>query len=71
MDELIVGKRPKGFLASQLTVNPFPVDEDGFLDPYQTKIPDGYGFNVDRDYLRAIPKDQLLLNPELKQNPGW
>lgn len=71
MDELIAGKRPKGFLASQITVNPNPVDGDGFLDPYQTKIPDGYGFNVGRDYLNAIPKDQLLLNPNLTQNPGW
>ena len=71
MDELIVGKRPKGFLASQIAVNPNPVDEDGFLDPYQLKLPDGYGFNLNRDYLYAIPKDQLLLNPNLVQNPGW
>jgi len=71
MDELIVGKRPKGFLASQILVNPNPIDENGFLDPYQLKLPSGYGFNVNRDYLRAIPKDQLLLNENLKQNPGW
>ena len=48
MDELIVGKRPKGFVASQITVNPNPVDGDGFLDPYQIKMPDGYGFDVNR-----------------------
>ena len=71
MDELIVGKRPKGFVASQITVNPNPVDGDGFLDPYQIKLPDGYGFDVNRDYLNAIPKDQLLLNENLTQNPGW
>ncbi len=71
MDELIVGKRPKGFLASQLTVNPYPVDENGFLDPYRDKIPNGYGFDVNRDYLRPIPKDQLILNANLTQNPGW
>ena len=71
MDELIVGKRPKGFMASQIAVNPNPVDGDGFLDPFQLKLPDGYGFNVNRDYLNAIPKDQLLLNPNLTQNPGW
>ena len=70
-DELIVGKRPHGFKASQLTVNPYPVDANGFLDPYQQKIPAGYGFKIGRDYLNAIPKDQLLLNPELVQNPGW
>ena len=70
-DELIVGKRPHGFMASQLTTNPYPVSTDGFLDPYQLKIPAGYGFKIGRDYLNAIPKDQLLLNPLLVQNPGW
>lgn len=70
-DELIVGKRPHGFKAAQLAVNPYPVDADGFLDPYQQKLPNGYGFKIGRDYLNAIPKDQLLLNPSLVQNPGW
>lgn len=70
-DELIVGKRPKGFLAAQLTKNPYPVDANGFLDPYQNQIPNGYGFNLDRDYLDAIPKTQIELNPNLTQNPGW
>ncbi len=70
-DELIVGKRPRGFKASQLATNPYPVDAEGFLDPYQQKLPAGYGFKIGRDYLNAIPKDQLLLNPELVQNPGW
>lgn len=70
-DELIVGKRPKGFLASQLEVNPYPVDENGFLDPYQNQIPNGYRFDVNRDYLNAIPKTEITLNPNLTQNPGW
>lgn len=70
-DELIVGKRPHGFKASQLTTNPYPVDANGFLDPYQQKLPAGYGFKIGRDYLNAIPKDQLLLNSALVQNPGW
>lgn len=70
-DELIVGQRPKGFMASQVNVNPYPVDENGFLDPYQNKIPNGYGFDVNRDYLNAIPKTQMELNPNLTQNPGW
>jgi hypothetical protein len=70
-DELIVGKRPHGFKASQLKINSYPVDANGFLDPYQQKLPNGYGFKIDRDYLNAIPKNQLLLNPSLVQNPGW
>ena len=70
-DELIVGKRPKGFLASQLKVNVYPVDENGFLDPNKNKTPNGYGFKIGRDYLDAIPKSELALNPKLTQNPGW
>ena len=70
-DELIVGKRPKGFLASQTTVNPFPVDENGFFDPFRNAMPNGYGFKVDRDYLNSVPELQITLNPNLTQNPGW
>ncbi|HLT05902.1 MAG TPA: RagB/SusD family nutrient uptake outer membrane protein [Cyclobacteriaceae bacterium] len=70
-DELIVGKRPKGFKASQVAVNPFPVDEDGFLDPFKNAMPNGYGFDVNRDYLNSIPLTEIVLNPNLTQNPGW
>ena len=70
-DELIVGKRPKGFTASQVASTVFSVDENGFLDPFQTSLPDGYGFNVNRDYLDPVPLNQIVLNPQLTQNPGW
>jgi hypothetical protein len=71
-DELIVGKRPKGFRAAQLTTNPFPVDANGFLDPFKNISPSGYGFKVGRDYLYSIPLSEIVLNPDvLKQNPGW
>lgn len=70
-DELIVGKRPKGFLASQIDENPFPVDEDGFLDPLKEAMPEGWGFKLDRDYLNSIPESEIVLNDNLEQNPGW
>jgi len=71
-DELIVGKRPKGFLASQVSQNPFTVDQNGFLDPFQRALPNGYQFRLDRDYLSSIPESEIALNPEnLTQNPGW
>ena len=70
-DELIVGKRPKGFLATQVTQNPFPVDQDGFLDPLQNAMPNGWGFKLDRDYLNSIPESEIVLNDNLTQNPGW
>ncbi|MDR1417065.1 MAG: RagB/SusD family nutrient uptake outer membrane protein, partial [Prevotellaceae bacterium] len=31
----------------------------------------GYQFNLGRDYLRPLPQTELVLNPALKQNPGW
>ncbi|MGO1786913.1 MAG: RagB/SusD family nutrient uptake outer membrane protein [Sphingobacterium sp.] len=70
-DEVIVGTRPRGFLASQINQNPFPVDDNGFLDPFQNAIPSGYGFKLDRDYLNSIPERELNLNENLQQNPGW
>lgn len=71
-DELIFGKRPKGFMASQIERNPFHEDENGFMDPYKVAMPQGYQFKLNRDYLDCIPESQIVLNPEnLTQNPGW
>lgn len=46
-------------------------DNDGWMDPLQQYLPDGYLFNLSRDYLLPIPQDELQLNRELRQNPGW
>ncbi len=70
-EHLIVGKRPRGARADQFTEIVFAVDEDGFYDPYQQILPDGYGFNPGRDYLTSIPIQEIVLNPNMKQNPGW
>ncbi|PID91778.1 MAG: RagB/SusD family nutrient uptake outer membrane protein [Bacteroidetes bacterium] len=74
---LFAGKRPKGMRFVQ---EDYPdlvpgtdlfVDEDGLLDPMQHSLPSGYGFRPGQDYLLPIPLNQLELNPNLKQNPGW
>jgi len=70
-DELIVGKRPKGIKASQITSQLIPVDENGFFDPLKTSHPTGYGFKLNRDYLNSIPISEIVLNDKLTQNPGW
>jgi starch-binding outer membrane protein, SusD/RagB family len=71
-DELIIGKRPKGFMiGDKFPDNNYPVDNSGFLDPYQSSMPDGYGFVIGRDYLDYIGVEQTSLNPALGQNPGW
>lgn len=71
-DELIVGQRPKGIRYGAIFPNnPYPKDNDGFMDPYKVQLPNGYGFNVKRDYLSPLPVSELTLNKALKQNPGW
>ncbi len=85
---LITGQRPKGikYIGSVLEGtyadylgNPtivlgqnLLVDDHGFIDPYKTALPSGFGFNPQRDYLSPIPSDEITLNGEkLVQNPGW
>ncbi len=86
-DELVVGKRPKGAKKSQwdnipdipeyqdirsaLKSSNYNTDADGYIDPFQITMPNGYGFKVDRDYLSPIPLSEMVINPNLKQNPGW
>lgn len=72
---LIKGKRPKGYPLDKsewegVKMN-YQVDENGFIDPYVGQIPNGYGFKPERDYLECIPLNELTLNPNLVQNPGW
>lgn len=76
--KLFDGKRPKGFRFNQADydkINAKPnilIDNDGYIDPFQVSLNNGYlNFNAERDYLYPIPMDDLLINPNLKQNPGW
>ncbi|MDO5971944.1 RagB/SusD family nutrient uptake outer membrane protein [Flavivirga aquimarina] len=72
---LFVGKRPKGAYYETLIYNVaqnLAVDANDYLDPYSVDLASGYGFDPDRDYLLAIPSEELVLNPNLEpQNPGW
>ncbi len=76
-DELIVGKRYKGAYFSQdewpdLTVGAdVLIDGENYIDPHQNQVPNGFNFNPDRDWLLPVPPDEITLNPNLSQNPGW
>lgn len=70
---LFKNRRPKGY---PIDVEEFPdynlpIDENGLIDYYKKVIPNGYNFREDRDYLYSIPQDELIMNPNLVQNPGW
>ncbi|RPE12543.1 RagB/SusD family nutrient uptake outer membrane protein [Chitinophaga lutea] len=73
--KLMAGKRPKGY-PLDLTewtgqkIN-YQVDADGLIDPFVKQLPTGYRFNARRDYLECIPTNEITLNKNLKQNPGW
>ena len=68
----LIGTRPIGAKADQFNHDPgLPVSADGHLDIFKNAFPNGYQFNLDRDYLWPIPESELTLNPNLGQNPGW
>jgi len=85
---LIVGKRLKGLRYTdsdlegaykdangndliQIGNNLF-VDNEGYIDPYQTAMPGGFEFQPARDYLLPIPTNEITLSGgSLVQNPNW
>lgn len=85
VDEVMVGKKPKGAVKSQWENYPNTTDafveawsvlgedERGYIDPFKSypAMDNGYRFNLGRDYLQPLPTNELTLNPELGQNPGW
>lgn len=80
-DKLIEGWKPLGAKWNQwaTVITDMTVGQDvylnpqGYIEPFQkvTTMPNGYQFNVNRDYLLPIPTRELTLNSNLKQNPGW
>lgn len=47
------------------------LDENGYILPYKVTLPKGRKFDENRDYYYPIPLEDLVLNKNLKQNPGW
>ena len=70
---IFIGTRPKGYPFNPAEFPAFTpnLDANGLIDYYQTNLPTGYKFRVGTDYLYSIPIDELTLNPNLVQNPGW
>ena len=47
------------------------LSEEGYILPYKQFYPNGRVFDENKHYLFPIPKEDLVLNPNLVQNPGW
>ncbi|GIZ10230.1 RagB/SusD family nutrient uptake outer membrane protein [Flavobacterium sp. UMI-01] len=70
--KLFVVQRPRGAYYQTGWAANQRIDSERYLDPFQVSVAAGYAFKPDRDYLQALPIDELTLNPNLlPQNPGW
>lgn len=50
----------------------FWTDNEGYFEPYKNFIPSQhFFFDPEKLYLWPIPTQELILNPNLVQNPGW
>ncbi|MBU2904004.1 RagB/SusD family nutrient uptake outer membrane protein [Arenibacter algicola] len=47
------------------------LDTEGFLDPYRNALPGGRIFEEPKNYYFPIPIEDLVINPNLTQSPGW
>jgi len=57
-----------GIVNVELSPEDAQLDSEGYLSPFA----DFGSFNFDtKAYLNPIPLDELVLNPNLTQNPGW
>jgi len=59
---------PAVVIGNQITVN-----ADGFITPYAKSLPNGRKFDDTNDkmYYFPLPTEELVLNKNLTQNPGW
>jgi len=76
--EAFVGTRPRGVrfdpeMYPEIEVGvDVKLDDEGYVVVYKDRLgEEGYQFDPERDYLDPIPTNQLTLNENLEQNPGW
>lgn len=64
---------PEGYYSVLLKIGKtIYVDDEGYIDYYQKQMPDGYAFNVKRDYLLPLQDRMIsLTGGKWSQNPGW
>lgn len=58
-----------GVVNTTLDISETNVDDEGFLLPFAST--GDYNFDESKAYLLPIPLDELQLNENLTQNPGW
>lgn len=58
-----------GIVNTELSAANANLDSEGYLLPFAST--GNYNFDASRAYLLPIPLDELVLNANLTQNPGW
>ncbi|MPR36029.1 RagB/SusD family nutrient uptake outer membrane protein [Salmonirosea aquatica] len=64
--KFIQSQYPKAVVGSSIFVN-----DEGYILPYANSLPGGRTFDETKNYFLPLPLDELGLNPNLTQNPGW
>ncbi|MDQ6480594.1 RagB/SusD family nutrient uptake outer membrane protein [Dyadobacter sp. LHD-138] len=57
---------PKAVVGSSIFIN-----NQGYILPYGKSLPNGRTFDESKNYFLPLPLDELALNKNLTQNPGW
>lgn len=52
-------------------LNHILIGNEGWMGPLKGYLPEGYEFGEDRDYLSPIPPNEVQMDHELNQSPGW
>jgi hypothetical protein len=47
------------------------LDNEGYLAPYKVSLPSGRSFQEPKQYYFPIPIEELVINKNLTQSPGW
>lgn len=47
------------------------IDKEGFILPYWNILPNGRKFDETKHYYFPLPTEELVINPNLKQNSNW
>jgi hypothetical protein len=64
--KFVASHYPKAVVGSSIFVN-----EQGYILPYQRSLPGGRTFDETKHYYMPLPLDEIGLNKNLSQNPGW
>jgi hypothetical protein len=64
--KFVPSQYPKAVVGNSIFIN-----DNGYILPYEKSLPAGRTFDETKNYYMPLPLDEIALNNNLKQNPGW